>query len=69
MVSKYPVILYLKHQLKESGALSALMSGSGPTVFALMPDEFHAKAAAEKLSGGTYFCTTTTTSPVGVAII
>jgi 4-diphosphocytidyl-2-C-methyl-D-erythritol kinase len=69
VVSKYPIIGNLKNQLKESGALSALMSGSGPTVFALMPDEFHAKAAAEKLSGETYFCTATTTSPVGVTII
>ena len=68
VVSKYPIIGNLKNQLKESGALGALMSGSGPTVFALMPDEPHAKAAAEKLSGETYFCTTTTMSPVGVII-
>lgn len=66
VVNKYPVIENLKSQLKKLGALSVLMSGSGPTVFALMPDELHAKAAAEKLSGETYF---TTTSPVGVTII
>jgi 4-diphosphocytidyl-2-C-methyl-D-erythritol kinase len=68
VVNKYPVIGNLKSQLKEFGALGTLMSGSGPTVFALMPDEFHAKNAAEKLSGETYFCTATTTSPVGVTI-
>jgi len=69
VVNEYPVIWDLKNQLKESGALSTLMSGSGPTVFALMPDEFHAKAAAEKLSHGTNLCITTTTSPIGVVII
>lgn len=68
VVNEYPVVRNLKIQLKKSGALSTLMSGSGPTVFALMPDEFHAKAAEEKLSNETYFCITTIT-PVGVAII
>jgi len=69
VVNEYPVIWDLKNQLKESGALSALMSGSGPTVFALMADEFHAKFAAGKLSHGKNLCITTTTSPVGVVII
>ena len=68
VVNKYPVIWNLKSQLKEFGALGTLMSGSGPTVFALMPDEFHAKSAAGKLSSETHFCITTTTNSVGVII-
>jgi len=35
---KYPVIAELKNILKEQGALNALMSGSGPTVFAIFDD-------------------------------
>ncbi|HIE29726.1 TPA: 4-(cytidine 5'-diphospho)-2-C-methyl-D-erythritol kinase [Candidatus Poribacteria bacterium] len=69
VVNRYPVTRRLKNQLKEFGALSTLMSGSGPTVFALMPDEFHAKSAAGKLSAETPFCIATTTSPVGVTIL
>ncbi len=40
---KYPVISKIKHLLKESGAMTALMSGSGPTVFGV----FETKAAAD----------------------
>jgi 4-diphosphocytidyl-2-C-methyl-D-erythritol kinase len=36
--SKYPVINFLKLRLLENGALGALMSGSGPTVFGLFSD-------------------------------
>lgn len=68
VANRYPVIWKLKNQLKKFGALGALMSGSGPTVFALMPDEFHAKSAAVKLSSETHFCITTTTNSAGVII-
>ena len=37
-VSKFPVIESLKEQLISHGALGALMSGSGPTVFGLFSD-------------------------------
>ena len=37
-ISKYPVIASLKKQLLSHGALGALMSGSGPTVFGLFSD-------------------------------
>ncbi len=37
-VSKYPEIKSVKEQLIEQGALGALMSGSGPTVFGLFSD-------------------------------
>jgi 4-diphosphocytidyl-2-C-methyl-D-erythritol kinase len=69
VVNRYPFVGNLKSQLEEFGALGALMSGSGPTVFALMSDEFQAKAVAGKLSSETSFCITTTTSPVGFIII
>ncbi|MCR4750442.1 MAG: 4-(cytidine 5'-diphospho)-2-C-methyl-D-erythritol kinase [Lachnospiraceae bacterium] len=47
--TKYPVIAMLKDKLKENGALGALMSGSGPTVFGLFEDETMAKHAINEL--------------------
>jgi len=38
-VSKYPEIKLVKEQLVKQGALGALMSGSGPTVFGLFSDQ------------------------------
>jgi len=38
-VSKYPEIKLVKEQLIQQGALGALMSGSGPTVFGLFSDQ------------------------------
>lgn len=43
----YPEIDKLKDTMKEHGALNAIMSGSGPTVFGLYEDEETAKTAAE----------------------
>lgn len=37
-VKKYPVISKIKETMKEGGALNALMSGSGPTVFGIYED-------------------------------
>jgi 4-diphosphocytidyl-2-C-methyl-D-erythritol kinase len=34
-VPKYPVIEEIKNCMKENGAMNALMSGSGPTVFGI----------------------------------
>ena len=48
-VPKYPVIAQIKEFLMENGALGALMSGSGPTVFALFDDGQRAKQALEAL--------------------
>ena len=50
-VRKYPVIEKIKEAMKEEGALNALMSGSGPTVFGVFDEEGKAKAAFEKLKG------------------
>ncbi|MBO5094226.1 MAG: 4-(cytidine 5'-diphospho)-2-C-methyl-D-erythritol kinase [Lachnospiraceae bacterium] len=45
---KYPVIAQLKELLRGSGAVTALMSGSGPTVFGIFRTEQDAQAAYEK---------------------
>ena len=46
---KYPVISRIKKIMLESGALGALMSGSGPSVFGYFTDFNHAEAAAETI--------------------
>lgn len=48
-VREYPVIEEIKRCMKESGALNAMMSGSGPTVFGLFEEEETAKAAYETM--------------------
>lgn len=45
----YPVIDEIKKVMKEGGALNAMMSGSGPTVFGIYDDRRKAKAAASKI--------------------
>jgi 4-diphosphocytidyl-2-C-methyl-D-erythritol kinase len=49
-ISKYPIIESLKKQLLSHGALGALMSGSGPTVFGLFSDP-HAAGEAGRAIG------------------
>lgn len=48
-VSYYPVIAKIKEHMIEHGALNALMSGSGPTVFGLFDTDDHAAAAYESM--------------------
>ena len=48
-IKKYPEIEKLKNILLENGALNALMSGSGPTVFGLFADKDVARKALEKV--------------------
>lgn len=45
--TKYPVISELKKLLKDAGAENSLMSGSGPTVFAVFKEEEMAEKALE----------------------
>lgn len=45
-VNEYPVIEKIKQTMKDAGALNALMSGSGPTVFGLFLPECIEKAKA-----------------------
>lgn len=46
---EYPVIEELKNRMKKKGALNAMMSGSGPTVFGLFEEEEKAKDAYAEL--------------------
>lgn len=48
-IPAYPVIEEIKDFMKKHGALNALMSGSGPTVFGLYQDVEAAKAAVTEL--------------------
>lgn len=45
----YPVIGQLKQMMLEHGALNAMMSGSGPTVFGIYEDKGTAKKAAARI--------------------
>lgn len=42
-VKRYPVIAHIKACMKEQGAMNALMSGSGPTVFGIFDGEEKAR--------------------------
>lgn len=48
-IPEYPVIGEIKRHMKKHGALGALMSGSGPTVFGVFDDGEKAKRAAAEL--------------------
>ncbi len=48
-IPRYPVIAQIKEHMREHGALRALMSGSGPTVFGLFADDDTAADAYEAL--------------------
>ena len=52
---EYPIIVDIKNILKENGALNAIMSGSGPTVFGLFDDEEKAKEALSILGSKVEF--------------
>ncbi|PXV90261.1 4-diphosphocytidyl-2-C-methyl-D-erythritol kinase [Lachnotalea glycerini] len=44
-INEYPVIEEIKNMMKANGALNAMMSGSGPTVFGIFSDYAKAKRA------------------------
>lgn len=46
-VPMHPVIDAIKKKMMECGALNAMMSGSGPTVFGIFRDTAQARAAAD----------------------
>ncbi len=54
-LKKFPVIQEIKDQLMAAGARGALMSGSGPTVFAVFADEGPARRAAESIGERGWF--------------
>jgi 4-diphosphocytidyl-2-C-methyl-D-erythritol kinase len=49
-IPNYPEIDRIKTMMKEAGAVGAMMSGSGPTVFGLFEDEKTAKNAYRAVS-------------------
>lgn len=51
-IPAYPVIQQIKQVMIDAGAINALMSGSGPTVFGLFDDEEKAIAASVTLKKG-----------------
>ena len=48
-IPAYPVIDTIKDHMKAHGAVNAMMSGSGPTVFGIFDDKEKAEYACEKL--------------------
>lgn len=50
-IPEYPIIQKVKDILKSNGAVNALMSGSGPTVFGIYDDKEKAKQSMDALSG------------------
>ncbi len=48
-IGDYPVIEDIKDVMKEAGALNAMMSGSGPTVFGIFDDRSKAKHAQQRI--------------------
>ncbi|EOS38212.1 4-(cytidine 5'-diphospho)-2-C-methyl-D-erythritol kinase [Lachnospiraceae bacterium M18-1] len=48
-ISKYPVIQQIKQEMLKAGALNAMMSGSGPTVFGLFENKITARNAQERI--------------------
>ncbi|WP_461810894.1 4-(cytidine 5'-diphospho)-2-C-methyl-D-erythritol kinase [Faecalimonas sp.] len=44
-IGDYPIIEKIKKVMKDAGALNAMMSGSGPTVFGIFKERKHAKQA------------------------
>ena len=48
-IREYPVIQEIKEHMKEHGAINAMMSGSGPTVFGLFEKEETAEKAYEAM--------------------
>lgn len=49
IIREYPVIQQIKDLMEESGALKAMMSGSGPTVFGIFDSRGNMEKAAEAL--------------------
>ena len=47
IMAKYPVIREIRDLMEKQGALKAMMSGSGPTVFGIFENERECRSAAE----------------------
>lgn len=53
-IKEYPVIEEIKQKMKEKGALSSLMSGSGPTVFGIYNNRTQAEKAYRFFKASSY---------------
>lgn len=51
MIPRHPEIGRLKEAMLDGGALGALMSGAGPTVFGIVPDEETGHTVLERVEG------------------
>jgi len=67
VMGRYPEIAELKRLFLRSGALGTLMTGSGPTVFAIARDDSHARYLWEKVNPIADYCSITQTSGVSVS--
>jgi 4-diphosphocytidyl-2-C-methyl-D-erythritol kinase len=54
VIGRYPVVRELKHGLMEMGAVTAAMSGSGPTVFGVFDRKDLAEKAAKVMKSNWY---------------
>lgn len=64
-LSLCPDIEAIKNLMKENGALNAIMSGSGPTVFGIFDDEIKAEKAYEKITESKLANQLFITTPIG----
>ena len=48
-IEDHPIIEEIKNVMKEDGALNAMMSGSGPTVFGIFEDKLQAREAQQRI--------------------
>ena len=69
-IPMYPIIAKLKRQTLDNGAIGAMMSGSGPTVFGIYPDAqscARARDVLRKAGDARQVYTTETFNPPGAA--
>lgn len=67
ILEEYPQVRAIKEEFIRSGALAALMTGSGPTVFALARDASSAQHLRERVSHLADFCVITRISNFSIA--
>ncbi len=67
VMGEYPLVGEIREELIQAGALGALMTGSGPTVFALARDTSGARHICEQASCLADFCIVAKTSNVSIA--
>ena len=67
VLEEYPPVRRIKEEFMRAGASGALMTGSGPTVFALAPDVTSARNICQQTRGLADFCIVTQTSNTSIA--